>query len=47
MLSIPADIEAGRYRLVSGLYDASNGMRVQLEDGGDAVELGTITVVTP
>jgi len=47
MLSIPADVEAGRYRLVSGLYDAANGVRVQLQEGKDTIEFGTITVATP
>ena len=44
LLLIPAGIEPGIYHLSSGLYDATNGLRVPLENGRDAVDLGTIEV---
>jgi hypothetical protein len=46
-LTLPAYIESGSYRLFSGLYDAASGLRVQLKEGGDAIEIGTITVTMP
>ncbi|MFL7840408.1 MAG: hypothetical protein ACK2T4_05985 [Candidatus Promineifilaceae bacterium] len=46
-LTLPADVEPGSYRLVSGLYDAASGERVPLPEGGDTVELATITVTAP
>jgi hypothetical protein len=44
LLPIPASSEPGIYHLSSGLYDANNGLRVPLENGRDAVDLGTIEV---
>ena len=47
VLTLPADAAPGRYRLISGLYDATNGLRVTVDSGGDAVELSTIEVSRP
>jgi hypothetical protein len=47
ILTFPADSPTGRYRLFIGLYDAANGARLQLQGGGDAFELATITVTSP
>jgi hypothetical protein len=42
-LEIPAEIGAGEYRLVAGLYTAEGG-RLTTPDGADAVTLGTVVV---
>jgi mannosyltransferase len=34
----------GTYRIIVGLYDAATGQRLPVSDGGDFVELGTLTV---
>jgi mannosyltransferase len=44
-LLIPANLPAGRYRLLVGLYDADSGERDPLAQGtGDAVDLGEVLV---
>jgi len=45
-LILPASLPAGSYILVAGLYDAS-GARLPLTGGGDAANLGTLTVQPP
>lgn len=44
--AIPIDraLPAGEYRLIAGLYDASNGQRVPLADGATFVELARVNV---
>lgn len=44
VLSLPASLAPGRYRLVAGLYDWRTLERVPLASGGDEVELTTFTV---
>ncbi len=43
-LKIPADLPAGRYRLLAGLYNESNGARLTLPDGKDAIELTALEI---
>ena len=43
-IAVPPDAEPGSYRLITGLYDTENGARLLLEDGRDALELGTVEV---
>ncbi|MDX1416006.1 MAG: hypothetical protein R3293_17550 [Candidatus Promineifilaceae bacterium] len=43
-LTLPQDIPAGQYKLITGMYDARTGARLPLVDGRDAVELQTIRV---
>jgi hypothetical protein len=43
LLEIPAEIGAGGYRLVAGLYTVEGG-RLTTPDGADAVTLGTVVV---
>jgi hypothetical protein len=43
-LSLPADLPAGQYRLIAGLYDAASGSRLPVGSGGDFVELPQVTV---
>jgi hypothetical protein len=43
-LAIPVKIEAGTYRIQTGLYDARDGTRLRLSDGSDAVDIGTVQV---
>ncbi|HET7377885.1 MAG TPA: hypothetical protein VFK30_14330, partial [Anaerolineae bacterium] len=38
-LNLPADLPAGQYRLVTGLYDPNDLARLQLPNGDDHVEL--------
>lgn len=48
-LVLPADLPAGRYTLLTGLYDPQTGqrLRVQAGAGGDVIRLGEVTVVQP
>jgi hypothetical protein len=44
-LSLPADLNPGQYRLITGLYDAQTGQRLPAAATGvDFVELGEITI---
>ncbi len=43
-LSLPADLQPGSYRLITGLYNAATGQRLPASSGGDFVELLAITV---
>ncbi|MBI5566103.1 MAG: hypothetical protein HY870_14500, partial [Chloroflexi bacterium] len=43
-LHLPADLPAGRYRLVAGLYQELNNTRLKLPDGSDFVELTTLEI---
>jgi hypothetical protein len=43
-LQIPADIPAGQYRLITGMYNELNGTRLRLPNGKDAIELTTVEV---
>jgi hypothetical protein len=43
-LMLPADLPAGEYRLVVGLYDAATGQRLTLTDGSDALLLETLYI---
>lgn len=44
VLPLPADLPAGRYRLVAGLYQELNHTRLKLADGSDFVELTTLDI---
>ncbi len=44
-LQIAPDAPPGTYRLIAGLYDPATGARLQLRDGGDILQLGTVEVV--
>jgi hypothetical protein len=51
-VSLPADLPAGAYRVVAGLYDAATGRRLSVateggENVGDAIPLGEFTWPTP
>ncbi len=48
-LALPADLPAGRYTLLTGLYDPQTGQRLTLQDGsgGDVVTLGEVVVERP
>ena len=39
---LPADLPAGKYRLVTGLYQELNNTRLKLANGNDFVELTTL-----
>jgi 4-amino-4-deoxy-L-arabinose transferase-like glycosyltransferase len=41
-IPLPADLPAGRYAIVAGLYDTATGARLTTEDGQDSVLLGEI-----
>jgi mannosyltransferase len=43
VLEIPRDAR-GEYRIVVGLYNAADGMRLMLKNGADHVELGSVSV---
>jgi hypothetical protein len=43
---IPADLPAGTYRVVVGVYDPA-GQRLLTQDGKDVAELGTVEVTRP
>jgi 4-amino-4-deoxy-L-arabinose transferase-like glycosyltransferase len=42
---IPADMPAGRYQVVAGVYDPISGQRLQTTDGPDVAVLGTVEVM--
>ena len=48
-LALPAELPAGRYTLLTGLYDPLTGQRLTLQDGsrGDVVTLGEVVVEEP
>lgn len=46
-LALPAELDAGDYRLVAGLYDAETGARLQLPGGGDTVTITRFTYPVP
>ncbi|MEJ2208852.1 MAG: hypothetical protein P8129_07430 [Anaerolineae bacterium] len=43
-VSLPADLPAGRYDLLVGLYDPNTGVRLPASTGGDAVRLEGIDI---
>ena len=43
-LVLPADLAAAEYQLIAGLYDPVTGRRLQVDQGSDFVELGSIKV---
>jgi hypothetical protein len=42
---IPADVPAGTYQVVAGVYDPGTGQRLLTADGKDAVALGEVEIV--
>lgn len=42
-LSIPADIAAGEYRILMGLYDPQTGQRLMTDTGSDVLELQRVS----
>ncbi|MFN2137170.1 MAG: hypothetical protein ACK2UK_14520, partial [Candidatus Promineifilaceae bacterium] len=47
IIEIPPDTSPGSYELSTGLYDAASGERLRTVDGQDAVDLGTVQVISP
>jgi hypothetical protein len=43
-ITLPADLPAGTYHLVTGLYDRATGNRLPLQSGGDEFTLTEITI---
>jgi hypothetical protein len=43
-ITLPGELPAGSYNLLTGLYDASTGARISLAAGGDAYNLHTFDV---
>jgi hypothetical protein len=43
-LAIPLDLPAGDYRLIAGLYNPATGHRLAVDQKGDFVELGQVTL---
>ena len=46
-LALSPDLPAGNYQLTTGLYNPATGDRLLADRGGDFVELGSISVVSP
>jgi len=46
-LLLPRTLPPGRYRMQAGLYNAKTMARLSLASGGDAVDLGSVTVIAP
>lgn len=44
VLKLPADLPAGQYRVMVGMYDSGSGQRLALPDGAQEIMLVTITV---
>ena len=47
IITLPPDLPAGSYILLTGLYDSQTGARVPLVGGSDSVILGSIRVSEP
>ena len=47
VMSLPPDLPAGRYRLLSGLYNPATGQRLASADGVDYLDIAPITVTQP
>ncbi|MCS7259499.1 MAG: glycosyltransferase family 39 protein [Anaerolineae bacterium] len=43
-LYLPADLPPGQYRLITGMYQASDGQRLPVSTGGDFIDLGMVRV---
>ena len=43
-LTLPDSLSPGAYRLVAGMYNPADGLRLTAPDGADAIELGTIRI---
>ncbi|MBE7551898.1 MAG: phospholipid carrier-dependent glycosyltransferase [Anaerolineales bacterium] len=43
-LAIPLDLPTGDYRLIAGLYNPATGQRLPVDQQGDFVELGQVTL---
>jgi hypothetical protein len=43
-LRLPADLAAGQYRLVAGMYDSATGVRLPITADRDFAILGTVTI---
>jgi hypothetical protein len=43
-LAIPLDLPAGGYRLIAGLYNPATGQRLSVDQKGDFVDLGQVTL---
>lgn len=43
-LTVPTELLPGSYRLVTGLYDAASGARLQLVGGGDFVNIADVLI---
>ncbi|MFC1976368.1 hypothetical protein ACFLXQ_08205, partial [Chloroflexota bacterium] len=43
-LALPSDLSPGDYRLITGLYDPTTGVRLSVVGGSDFVELGNINI---
>jgi hypothetical protein len=46
-VALPADLPAGIYQLITGMYDPNSGRRLPVDQGGDFVELGSIAIESP
>ena len=47
VMSLPPDLPAGRYRLLSGLYNPATGQRLASAEGVDYLDIAQITVAPP
>lgn len=46
-LTVPAELDAGTYRLLFGVYDPATGVRLMTPDGRDVVEFASVTIREP
>jgi len=44
-LNLPANLSAGNYRLIAGLYNPTTDERLPNNLGGNFVELGNVTII--
>ncbi len=47
VITLPRDLPAGSYNLITGLYDSQTGARVPLIGGEDTINLGSVFVSEP
>jgi hypothetical protein len=45
LIRLPDSLPPGSYNLATGLYDSKTGIRIPLQDSGDAISLGTVIIL--
>jgi hypothetical protein len=46
-MALPAELPAGNYQLIAGVYDPNTGERLSVDQDHDFVDLGSVAVESP